>query len=139
MPEDKIFLDTNILVYAHDRSAGQKHETARQTVLDLWESGLGTLSTQVLQEFYVTVTSKVPKPLGAQAAGEIIKGLLKWEVVVNDGESILAAIALQRQLRYSFWDAMIVQAALEVKASLLLSEDLSDGQKIDGLTIRNPF
>jgi predicted nucleic acid-binding protein len=135
----RIFLDTNVLVYAHDRSAGKKHEIARDAVLDLWESGLGILSTQVLQEFFTAVTKKIAKPMGTASARQIIEDLLKWSVVVNDGDSILAAVDILERHKLSFWDSMIVQAAVRGGADVLLSEDLSDGQTIHGVRISNPF
>jgi predicted nucleic acid-binding protein len=139
MKGTRAFLDTNVLVYAHDRSAGDKHEIARDTLLDLWESGLGVLSTQVLQEFYACVTKKIARPMESGDAKQIIEDLLKWTVVVNDGDSILAAIDIQNKHRLSFWDSMIVQAAVRGGAEVLLSEDLSDGQTLHGVRIRNPF
>ena len=89
MTEDKVFLDTNIIIYAYDLTAGEKHKIAKKIVLDLWNSGLGIISTQVLQEFFVIATQKIPKPLDIKIAKEIMRDLLKWNVVVNDGESIL--------------------------------------------------
>ena len=139
MRGDKVFLDTNILVYAHDVSAGDKHAIALRIMEDLWNSGFGVLSTQVLQEFFATATKKIPKPLSVLEAKKIIRVLLKWDVVVNDGESLLEAIEIHLRYKYSFWDAMIIEAALRGNASLLLSEDLSDGQIINGVTIKNPF
>lgn len=135
----KTFLDTNILIYAYDISAGPKHRKARDLLAGLWESGLGTVSTQVLQEFYVTVTRKIPKPVDIAAAREIVTDLLTWDVVVNDGDTILKAIDIQEKHGFSFWDSMIVAAAVAGGAVLLLTEDLSDGQKIGGVEIRNPF
>jgi predicted nucleic acid-binding protein len=139
MPGDKIFLDTNVLVYAHDLSAGHKHDIASQTITELWDSGCGLLSTQVLQEFFFTVTKKIPKPFKTGTAKEVIQSLLKWDVVVNDGETILEAIELHHRYGYSFWDAMIIQAAIQGGADLLFSEDLSHGQRIEGVLIKNPF
>ena len=139
MNEGKKFLDTNILVYAYDSSAGRKHQKARDIMIELWDSGLGMLSTQVLQEFYVTVTQKIPKPMKRNAARQIIQDLMCWEVIINDGGTILAAIDLQETYRLSFWDAMIVQSALKGGAVSLLSEDLEAGLKIDRMTIVNPF
>ena len=139
MKGTRIFLDTNVLVYAHDRSAGEKHEIARDTLLDLWESGKGILSTQVLQEFFTCVTRKITKPVGSASARQIIEDLLKWTVIVNDGDSILAAIDFFNRYKLSFWDSMIVQAAVRGGADVLLSEDLSDGQTIHGVRISNPF
>ena len=139
MTDDRIFIDTNILVYAYDRSAQKKHQIARTIILDLWRSGLGLLSTQVLQEFFVVVTKKVANPLDLKTAEEIIQDLLKWDVVVNDGTSVVEASRFHARYKYSFWDAMIIQAAKKGGASSLLSEDLSHHQVIDGLEIRNPF
>jgi predicted nucleic acid-binding protein len=139
MPENKIFLDTNIIIYAFDVSAGEKHGEARKIMADLWGAGRGLLSTQVLQEFFVSVTQKIPRPLSLKAAKEIVSDLLKWEVVINDGQSILEAADIQSNHNFSFWDSLIIQAAIRGDASFLLSEDLSDGQTIRGVTIRNPF
>lgn len=139
MKGGKAFLDTNILIYAHDISAEQKHEVARKIVLELWESGQGVLSTQVLQEFFYGVTKKILQPLDAQVAKELVGHLLRWDVMVNDGESILKAIDIHQRYQYSFWDSMIIQAAVKGDAALLLSEDLIDGQVINGVRIKNPF
>lgn len=135
----RTFLDTNILIYAYDTSAGDKHQKARDLLTGLWESGLGMVSTQVLQEFHVTVTRKIPKPLNLATAREIIADFLTWDVVVNDGESILKAIDVQEKHGFSFWDSMVIAAAIAGGAEVLLTEDLSDGQKIGGVEIRNPF
>lgn len=139
MPDNKTFLDTNILVYAYDNTAGRKHEIARDRLLELWDSGRGIISTQVLQEFFVTVTRKLPSSMDARSAQAIISDLCTWEVVVIDGDDIIAGIDLAARHQLSFWDAMIVEAALNGGASLLLSEDLSHGQKMNGVVISNPF
>ena len=139
MPEDRVFVDTNILIYAHDISAGTRHEKAQKIIMDLWGSGLGLLSTQVLQEFFVSVTCKIPRPLDIEKAKEIVEYLLRWDIVVNDRESLLKAIDIQQRYHYSFWDSMIIQAAIKGNAILLLSEDLSDNQVINGIRIKNPF
>ena len=139
MPEVKTFLDTNIVICAYDGSAGKKHEMAQMIVMNLWNSGQGVLSTQVLQEFYVSVTKKIPKPLNIKLAKDIVRDFLKWDVIVNDGEAILGAIDIQLKYNYSFWDSMIIHAAISSGAALLLSEDLSHGQSIGGVTIKNPF
>lgn len=139
MPDDKTFIDTNVLVYAYDRSAGVKRDIARQILGELWESGKGALSVQVLQEFFVTITKKVKRPLGLEEARETVADLLKWEIVANDGESILRAIAVHERHKLFFWDAMIIQAALKAGATTLLTEDLADGVMIEGLKITNPF
>jgi len=139
MSDERVFLDTNIIVYAYDRDAGRKHEIAKALLIDLWNAKGGVLSTQVLQEFYVTVTKKVASPLTPESAREIIEDFLTWEVVTNDGEAVLEAIDLQINEKISFWDALVVAAAGKGRADILLSEDLSDGRKFGDLSIRNPF
>jgi predicted nucleic acid-binding protein len=136
---DKIFLDTNVIVYAYDKSAGEKHIKAKKILIDLWESGFGVISIQVLKEFYVTVTQKIPNVLKTEVVEEIISDFLSWEVVVNDGYNILEAISIQRRYRFSFWDSLIIAAAKESSCSLLYTEDLTSGQKINDLQIKNPF
>ena len=139
MADQKIFLDTNIIIYAYDVSAGDKHEIARKIMVDLWDSGLGVISTQVLQEFFVNVTQKIPKLLDKRLTKDILSDLLKWDVVVNDGESILEAVEILFKYGYSFWDSLIIEAAMRSGSEVLLSEDLTHGQIINGLTINNPF
>ena len=139
MPGDKCFLDTNILVYAFDVSAGRKHEVAKRIVIDLWETKDGILSIQVLQEFFVSVTKKIPKPMDAGLAREIVSDLLKWDIIINDKNSLLEAIDIHIRYNYSFWDSLLIQAAIRSGAALLLTEDLTDSQKIKGISIKNPF
>ena len=139
MKEDKVFLDTNILVYAYDVSSGIKHDVARNIVADLWNLRTGTLSIQVLQEFFISVTKKIPKPLDIKITRDIIRDFLLWEVVENDGELMLAAIDIQIKYRYTFWDSLIIAAAIESGASVLLTEDLKHGQTIEDIMIKNPF
>lgn len=139
MREGKVFIDTNIIIYAYTVSSEERHKAAVKIIEDLWQSGLGVISTQVLQEFFAVVTTKIPKPLNVKSAKEIVKDLLKWEVIINDGESILEAIEIYQRHKYSFWDSMIIQAAVKGDAALLLSEDLIDGQVINGVRIKNPF
>lgn len=139
MKEDKIFLDTNILVYAYDVSSGRKHDIASNIVADLWNLRTGVLSIQVLQEFFINVTKKIPKPLDIKTASDIIRDFLLWEVADNDGELMLAAIDIQVKNHYSFWDSLIIAAAIKSGASILLTEDLNNGQIIEGVAIKNPF
>ena len=139
MKEDKFFIDTNILVYAYDVSSGGKHHIARNIVTDLWNSRAGALSIQVLQEFFVNVTKKIPKPLDIATARNIIRDFLLWDMVDNDGELVLAAIDVQSKYIYSFWDSLIIAAAVKTGASILLTEDLKNGQSIEGVMIKNPF
>lgn len=133
------FVDTNILVYAEDKDAKRKHAVARDLVVKLWESGAGVLSIQVLQEFFVTTTSKLKRTLSPNEAEEIVRQYLAWEIVGNTSELLMGAIVLHRQARLSFWDALIVQAAIESGCSTLYSEDMNAGQNFGALTIVNPF
>ena len=139
MSGDRTFVDTNIFVYAYDRSAGSKRQKAQKILADLWESGLGVVSTQVIQEFFVTVTRKLPKAMEPGAARDVVGDMLKWNHVVIEGPMILDAIDLHRNHGYSFWDSLIVAAAQLAGCKLLFSEDLASGGKVGGVTIKNPF
>ena len=136
---DKTFVDTNILVYAHDLDSGKNHEIAQKAIINLWDTGTGVISTQVLQEFYVTLTRKVSVPLKKSQARRILNNYLAWDVAVNNGETILQAIEIEENYHISFWDAMIVSAAYFKNAAIILTEDLNEGQQIEGITIVNPF
>jgi len=135
---DKFFVDTNILMYAHDTSSGEKHRRAKALVEELWESRSGVVSTQVLQELAVNLRRKAQRPLDARATRDIVSDYLAWRVVVNDGESILEALDLERY-QVSFWDALVIQAAHAAGAEILYSEDLSDGQRYGTLRVKNPL
>jgi predicted nucleic acid-binding protein len=139
MNDHKTFVDTNVIVYAYDRTAGGKHHAAKKVLIDLWRSGRGLVSTQILQELYVTLTRKIPRPLKSVQAAEIIEDMLTWAVVVNDGESIVQAIALENREGLSFWDALVIVAAVRGGAEILLSEDLQAGRDLAGVRILNPF
>ncbi|MBP1768411.1 MAG: hypothetical protein H6P98_2526 [Candidatus Aminicenantes bacterium] len=139
MSGERVFVDTNIIVYAYDRDAGRKHEIARDLMIGLWSAAGGVLSTQILQEFYVTVTRKIASPLTREAAREIIKDYLTWGIVSNDGDAVLEAIDIETGENISFWDALVVAAAKRGGAEVLLSEDLSEGRKFGDMVVRNPF
>ena len=139
MPGERVFVDTNILVYAYDADAGAKHDAARRVVRELWGSRSGSLSTQVLQEFYVTVTRKLPKPLSKRSARDVVSTYGAWPVHRPDVDDIVAASELEDRHRLAFWDALVVIAAQRSGATVLLSEDLQHGQRIIGLTIESPF
>jgi predicted nucleic acid-binding protein len=138
-PRSLQFVDTNILIYAHDISAGQKHARANELMRDLWQSGDGCLSVQVLQEFYVNVTRKVAKPLAAEAAAQIIADLSVWEVHCPGTEDVLDAIRLQNRCQVSFWDAMILVSAHQLGCHVLWSEDLNPGQVYGHVEVQSPF
>ena len=139
MSEGKVFIDTNILIYAYDSSAGNKHGVASRQVEELWRSESGLLSMQVLQEFYVNITRKIARPLTITVARSLVEDLARMEVVTVGSDAILSAIDVQREYMISFWDAMIVTAAFIGGAEVLLTEDLNNGQIIKGVKIQNPF
>ena len=138
-PNSLQFVDTNILIYAHDLSAGPKHTAARDLIRALWQMGTGCLSVQILQEFYVNVTQKVAQPLTPDAAAQIIADLSVWQIHRPGVEDVLDAIRLQKRYRVSFWDAMVISSALQLGCQTLWSEDLNAGQMYDTVTVQNPL
>src|SRR5713101_4929768 len=128
---DKCFVDTNILVYAHDFGTGAKHERARTLIEKLWSSGGGVLSTQVLQELCIHLRRKATRPL--------IEDYSSWDVVVNTAESVLQALTIESRYKISFWDALILQAAGSSGATVLYSEDLGEGQTYGAVRVVNPL
>ena len=139
MSGNRQFVDTNILVYAHDVTAGDKHSRARALVEELWGTRQGCLSVQVLQEFFATTTWKLPKPLEAPAAAQIVDDLAHWHVHSPAVADVRAAIDIHQRTGASFWDAMILRSAQELGCQILYSEDLNAGQSCDGVEVRNPF
>ena len=135
----KCFIDTNILVYAHDRSAGVKHERAQRLLEQLWDSGQGVLSTQVLQELCINLRSKISHHLPVDEVRRLIRDYAKWEVVTNTSESVLQALDIELRYKTSFWDALILQAAESSGASILYSEDLATGQRYRAVRVINPL
>ena len=133
------FVDANVLVYAFDSSAGRKQPTAQALLERLWESNTGCVSVQVLQEFFVTVTKKVAKPLPVEDAKARIRELKAWRAFVPTADDVMAAIELHGETKIGFWDGLIVLAAAESGCDVLWTEDLSDGQLLRGVRIRNPF
>lgn len=135
----KYFVDTNILIYAHDRDAGRKHERARQLMEGLWTTGQGVLSTQVLQEVCVNLRRRIAHPLPSDEIRKLIEDYLSWEIVVNTSQSILAALDIETRYKVSYWDALILQAAESCGAAVLYSEDLAIGQRYGAVEVVNPL
>jgi predicted nucleic acid-binding protein len=133
------FIDTNVLVYAHDRSETRKQPVAQALLSTLWRDRAGSLSTQVLQEFYVVATRRFDPPMSRRAAREVVALYGQWSLVQVDVPLIVAASRLEERHRLSFWDALIVEAALRSGALRLVTEDLQTGRRIGGMTIVNPF
>ena len=135
----RVFFDTNVLIYLFDKRYPDKKSTAQEVFDRAVSVDKAHLSTQVLQEFYVNVTRKLPEPLPFEEAAARVRDFAQLPLVRVDSALILAAIARGRALSFSFWDALIVEAALKAGADRLLTEDLQDGQLIDGLRVENPF
>jgi predicted nucleic acid-binding protein len=139
MADPVTFVDTNVLVYAHDHSEAHRQPIAQDLLNALWQTRTGVLSTQVLQEFYVVVTRKFDPPMRRAAAREIVALYGEWPVVRPDVALIVAASKLEERYAFSFWDALVVEAARRGGATRLLTEDLQAGRRIGELRIENPF
>ena len=135
----RAFVDTNVLLYAHDASETVKQPIARSVLEALWQEGTGALSTQVLQEFYVVATKKLRRPLARDEAREIVQLYATWPVVVIDPMLVLAATRIEEGHQLSFWDALIVEAARISGAERLITEDLQAGRVVEGVRFENPF
>ena len=134
---DREFVDTNILIYAFDRTAGGKQAIAAALVERLALERSGCLSLQVLQEFFVAATRKLAMP-AADAARQVAH-LGKWTLHRPGLDDVIAAIEIHRRKRVSFWDSLLLRSAMQLECSVLWSEDLNDGQRWNGLVLRNPF
>ena len=135
---DRTFIDTNVLIYAHDIDANGKHKIAKEVLQELWSERTGVLSAQVLQEFYVNVTRNIPSPLSKDLARLVVSSYAIWCLETTPTE-ILAAFRIEDESRIGFWDALIVSSAAKLGATRILSEDLNAGQRIAGILVVNPF
>ena len=135
---DKTFVDTNVLIYAHDVDAHEKHAVAKNALRELWSQRTGVLSMQVLQEFYVNVTRKIASPLSRDAARLVVNTYSIWCIETTPAE-IAAAFRIEDESRIGFWDALIVAAVAKSGATRIFSEDLNAHQSIAGVRIENPF
>jgi len=136
--KNKVFVDSNLLIYGHDKDAGAKHVIANKILRDLWNSETGVLSMQVLQEFYTVVTRKIQTPLPKSVARVFVEEYATWWIETTPIE-ISSAFRIEDIAKISFWDALIVAAAVKSGASEILSEDMNAGQVIAGVRIVNPF
>jgi predicted nucleic acid-binding protein len=134
----KTFVDTNVLIYAHDVDAEKKHQIAKTVLDELWSERAGVLSVQVLQEFYVNVTRKIPTPLSKASARLVVNSYFIWCTETSSSE-ISTAFRIEDESGIGFWDALIISSAAKSGAARILSEDLNDGQRIAGIRIENPF
>lgn len=137
MSDKPVFVDTNILIYAHDKDAGKKYLAAKAVMELLWNRPiLPSISIQVLQEFYVNLIRKKVK---ASDVRETVMNYLEWDVIHNDRHLLLEGMRLKDKFSLSFWDALIIAAAKTAKAKELWSEDLNPGQDYEGVVVINPL
>lgn len=134
-----VFVDTNVLVYRFDSAEPDKQRRAQQWLDLLWRHGSARISIQVLQELYATVTRKLKEPMSQQEARSVVQALFAWKPVPVDQNIIEGAWFLQDRYSLSWWDALILSAAQITGCQMLLTEDLSHDQLIDGVRIVNPF
>jgi predicted nucleic acid-binding protein len=135
----RTFVDTNVLIYAHDADAGRKREIAKDVLRELWADRSGLLSMQVLQEFYVNVTCRIRTPLPSSSARAVVSAYTPWCAESVTATDMTSAFEIEDDARIGFWDALIVAVAARSGATRLLSEDLNPGQRIAGLVVENPF
>lgn len=135
----RVFVDSSVLICAHDLDAGRKRKRALEYLNSLWELRTGRISTQVLQEFYVNCTQKIPRPLSRSGAREVVRNYAAWIRLPLTAETILRASEISEVWQLSFWDGMIVAAAEQNEATELITEDMNHGQVIAGVRIVNPF
>jgi predicted nucleic acid-binding protein len=135
----RTFVDSNILIYAHDLGAGVRHQYSADYLNRLWQYNTGRLSTQVLQEFYVNVTRKIRIPLPKSTARGVVLAYARWVQSLITPARVIRASEISEIWQISFWDGLILAAAEEAGASELLSEDLNHGQLVAGIRIVNPF
>lgn len=133
------FVDTNILVYSRDAGEPVKRASANELLDFLWESRLGRVSQQVLQEYYVTVTRKLKPGLPKPEARDDIEALLAWQPLAATSANFSKAWDIEDRFGLSWWDSLIVASALQARCAILFSEDMQDGLQVDGLRICNPL
>ena len=133
------FLDTNVLVYLRDSRDTRKQAAAAEWMAFLWEERAGRISSQVLKEYYVTVTAKLVPGLPPAEAREDVLALRAWEPPAPTLALLEAAWDEQDRWGFSYWDSLIVAAARQQGCGILLTEDLTHGQELDGLRVVSPF
>ena len=137
---DKVLVDTNVLVYAYDRSEPEKQRRAMEVLDYLAVSGMGAISTQVLSEFFVAITRKIPAPLSVAEAYERVENYLQaWDVLDVTGMIVLEAARGVRDHQFNFWDAQVWAAARLNQIPVVFSEDFNVGQVTEGVRFVNPF
>jgi len=140
---DEIWLiDTNILVYAYDRSEGKKHELCKRLVNKCWKLwDKYSISTQILSEFYVVITKKIENPVPMETAKGIIADIIEfqnWIVVDYNARTILSAIDMNIDYGIHYWDALIV-ATMQANNIFCIYTENGDFESIPWLKVINPF
>lgn len=135
----RYFVDTNILVYSRDARDQTKHQAARRWLAELWSSGNGRISTQVLKEYYQTVTRRLTPGMAIEDARADVRDLQTWKPLEPTAKTFEQAWLIEDRMQISWWDALIVAAARQTGCNFLISEDLQSGQITENLTIINPF
>jgi predicted nucleic acid-binding protein len=136
---ERVFVDTNVLVYGRDASEPTKQKQAMAWLARLWSEKTGRLSFQVLNEFYVTVTNKLQPGMDPQSAREDVRSLLAWRPIPVDARVVEGAWRIQDRYKLSWWDALIVSAAQASDCRYLLTEDLQENRKMSNVKVINPF
>ncbi len=139
MTAPRSFIDTNVFVYAADESPEERDKHKIASALLTADPDELVISTQVLQEFYVTVTRKLRTPLSAQRAASAVRAMAKLDVVQVDVPLVFAAMDTSRAATISLWDALMIEAARQARCGRILTEDLSHGQVIRNVAVENPF
>jgi predicted nucleic acid-binding protein len=137
---DRYFLDTNIFVYSHDERYPEKAKTATELIRDASLHRAGVVSYQVVQEFFNVVLRKASPPMRHDDAQQYLATVFRPLLAVHSSAALISeAIQLQGKHRLSWYDSLIVAAAMEAKCKVLYSEDLQHGQRFGELTVKNPF
>jgi predicted nucleic acid-binding protein len=135
--DSRVFVDSNVFLYAVDEADPPKQQVARNWRAELWKSRRGRVSFQVLGEFYVNAVRK--RPAASKAARAEVRDLLAWNPIVTDAALLEWGWKIQDRYNLSYWDALIVAAAKTASCRYLLTEDLQAGQQLDGIEVVNPF
>ncbi len=137
MKDKRIFVDTNILIYAHDKDAGERYNIAKDKIKYLWQHpGFAVISIQVLQEFYVNL---IKRNVSEEDSRIAVEDYLAWDVIDNDRSLLIEGISIREKYQLSFWDALILTAAKRGHAEILWSEDFNSGQNYNGVIAMNPL
>ena len=139
LPAGKVFVDTNVLIYAYDIVAALVFTPCLEILHTLWKTKSGIISIQVMQEFFVNVTRKIPRPLSVAKSKGILQAYLAWEIPPTQADTVLLAVDIMARHQLSFWDAMIIASATKGGAKTLLSEDMNHDQLIEGVRVLSPF